>query len=153
MSDYEPDYVYMIPLAYKTMENYYENITVVPAKIRGAFITDEETKEKIDFQVFSPTGKLLYSNTTNECIFNFDITEVGRYKITLNNRYVNSEIKVTFTMNAHQNIILKEKDLTFTDLKLDTLISFLKKFNLEFRVNRNIHADRYKSNIDKLKTN
>jgi hypothetical protein len=148
MSDYEPDYVYMIPLAYKTIENYYENITTVPAQIRGAFITDDETRDKIDFQIYSPSGKLVYSNSTNECIFNFPVNEIGRYRIDLNNRYLNREIKVTFTMNAHQNLMLKEKDLSFTDLKLESLISFLKRFNLEFRVNKNIHTERYKSKIN-----
>jgi len=143
MSDYEPDYVYMIPLSYKTKEFYYENITHVPARIRGAFLTDEEKKDKIDFEVIGPTGELKYHNTTNECIFDFIATDSGKYSIVFNNRYVNSDMKVTFTMNTNQNPILKKADLSFTEEKLDNLLHFMKKFNLEFKFNRQIHRERY----------
>lgn len=51
MKDYEPDYVYMIPIGYKKKEIYYENITHVPVTIRGAFLTDEDKKDKIEFAV------------------------------------------------------------------------------------------------------
>jgi hypothetical protein len=51
MKDYEPDYVYMIPVGYKKKEIFYENITHVPVTIRGAFLTDEDKKDKIEFEV------------------------------------------------------------------------------------------------------
>jgi hypothetical protein len=144
MSDYEPDYVYMIPLAYKSREVYYENITN-PGRIRGALLTDEEKKDMIDFQILSPKGIQLYANTTNECLFDLNVTEVGIYQIIFSNKYVNYVIKVTFTMNSGQNAILKKDDLSFADKKLDNLINFIKRFNLEFKLNRNIHQERYKS--------
>jgi len=144
MSDYEPDYVYMIPLGYKTKEYYYENITHVPARIRGAFLTDEEKKDQIEFEIVGPNNDVKYFNNTNECIFDFNVTDIGKYTIVFNNRYVNSDVKVTFTMNTGQNPILKKADLSFADQKLDNLISFIQKFKLEFKFNRNIHVERYK---------
>lgn len=51
MKDYEPEYVYMIPLAHKKQELYYENISSVPAYVRGAFLTDDDKKDKVDFEV------------------------------------------------------------------------------------------------------
>lgn len=144
MGDYEPDYVYMIPLAYKTKEFFYENITHVPARFRGAFLTDEEQKDRIDLEIIGPKGDLQYYNSTNECIFDFNVTDVGKYTIVFNNRYINSEIKATFTMNTGQNNILKKDDLSFTEKKLDNLLHFIKKFNLEFKFNRNSHRERYK---------
>ena len=51
MKDYEPDYVYMIPVGYKSREVYFENITIAPVTIKGAFLTDEDKNDKIDFQV------------------------------------------------------------------------------------------------------
>lgn len=51
MKDYEPDYVYMIPVGYRKREVYYENITHVPVTIRGAFLTDEDKKDRIEFEV------------------------------------------------------------------------------------------------------
>lgn len=44
MSSYDPDYVYMIPLNFKTKHTYFEDITTIPARIRGAFIVNEEKK-------------------------------------------------------------------------------------------------------------
>ena len=61
-----------------------------------------------------------------------------------NNRYVNSELRVTFTMSTGQNIMLKKDDLTLTEQKLETLSAFIKRFNVEFKFNRNIHQERYK---------
>lgn len=147
MSDYEPDYVYMIPLGYKSREQYYENITTVPARIRGAFIVDEEQRDQIDFEVLNSRNEVVYFNTSNECIFDFTAIEPGRYKLIFNNRYVNSEIKVTFTMNTSQNPILKKQDLSISEQKLDNLIGFIKRFNLEFKLSRNVHQERYKSKI------
>ena len=51
MSDYEPEYVVMINIPYKSKEIYYEDIQNTPADVRGAFLTDEDKKEKIDFEV------------------------------------------------------------------------------------------------------
>lgn len=119
MADYEPDYVYMIPIAYKTKEIFFENITHVPARIRGAFLSDEEKKDQVDFEILGPHEEVVYRNTTNECLFDFTVNTPGRYKIYFNNRYVNSDIRITFTMNTGQNPILKKEDLSFSDQKLD----------------------------------
>ena len=147
MSDYEPDYVYMIPLSYRVKEVYYENITNVPARLRGAFLTDEEKKDRIDFEIVGPRGDVKYHNSTNECIFDFNVTDIGRYMIIFNNRHVNKDIKVTFTQNTGQNPILQKEHLDFSEQKLDNLLNFIKRFNLEFKMNKNIHQERYKSNI------
>lgn len=147
MSDYDSDYVYLLPLKYKSAEVYYENITTVPARLRGAYIIDEESQNKIDFEILDPNNTRVYFNSSHQCIFDFNVTKAGRYSIVFNNRYVNSELRVTFTMNTGQNIILKKDDLTVTEQKLDNLMAFIKRFNVEFKFNRNIHQERYKSKI------
>ena len=81
MSDFEPDYVYMIPVAYKRKETFFEEIITVPARIRGAFITDNEKKDKIYFSITSMNDTVLYEATTNENIFDFEIITIGRIKI------------------------------------------------------------------------
>ena len=108
------------------------------------FLTDEEFKDRIDFEIFGPRQNLIYHNTTNECIFDFEVKEAGKYTVIFNNRYVNSEIKVTYTMNTAQNPILKKEDLSLSEQKLDSLNNFINRFNLEFKMNRNIHTDRYR---------
>lgn len=145
MSDYEPDFVYMIPLNYKKREIYYETISTVPARIRGAFLIDEEKNHYIDFKIESPSKKIVYSNTTHQAIFDFNATEMGSYQIVFDNKYLNSEIRVTFTMNSGQNPILKKDDLTFMDTKVNTVLDFVKKYELEFKLKRNIMHQRYQS--------
>ena len=142
MSDYESTYVYMIPVPYKSSQVFYENITTVPARLRGAFIVAEATKEKIEFKIKGPKGNTLYSNVTNAAIFELNVTEQGLYEINFNNRYKNSELRPTFTMNPGQNEILKKKDINKTEEKLEQLISFLKNFGTEDKLKRNIHRKR-----------
>ena len=91
MSDYESTYVYMIPVPYKSVQVFYENITIVPARVRGAFILDESLKEKIEFRIKGPKGNTLYLNTTNAALFDLNFTEQGMYEISFNNRYKNGE--------------------------------------------------------------
>lgn len=144
MRDYESTYVYMIPVAYKSSQIFYENITTVPARVRGAFILDEGSKDKIEFKIKSPKGLTVYSNVTNAALFDLNVTESGLYEVSFNNRYKNGELKPTFTMNTGQNEILKKKDLSHTEEKLDQLISFLKNFGTESRVTRSTHRRRAK---------
>ena len=147
MIDYEPDYVYMIPVAYNSKEIFYEDLKTVPARIRGAFLTDEEKKDKIDFKFIDSENKVIYEASGNAKIFDFVVNTPGKYKIVFDNSFLNKDIKITFTMNSDQNPILKKDNLTFTESKLDTLIDFIKKFNLEFRFSRNSHKEEFSSKI------
>ena len=147
MSDYDSDYVYLIPLKYKSTEVYFENIVNVPSRLRGAFIIDEETENKIDFEIQDPKGNRVYFISSHQCIFDFKVKTPGKYSIIFLNKYVTNELRVTFTMNTGQSVILKKDDLTKTEENLDSLMSKIKRFNTEFKMNRNIHQERYKSKI------
>ena len=48
-------------------------------------------------------------------------------------------------MNTGQNDIIGKKELTETEKKLDALDNVIKKFNMEFKLSRDIHTKRYKS--------
>ena len=105
---------------------------------------DEENNKKIEFNIYDPDGKKVYSKISHLSIFNFNVTKVGKYKIELNNKFVNSEVKVTFTMSTGQNVVLKKEDLTQTEKKLDQLLLFIKRFNVEYKVSQNLHQERFK---------
>ena len=147
MKDFESTYVYIIPIPYKTVQIFYENITSVPARVRGAFIIDDIKKDKVDFKIKDPNGKVLYSNITHQAIFDFNVTVPGFYEILFNNRFKNGEIKPTFTMNTAQNDILKKSDLNKTEEKLDELVTFLKSLGTEDKMKRNVQRKRYKKLI------
>jgi hypothetical protein len=147
MRDYEPDFVYMIPIEYKKKEIFYENIKKTPARVRGAVLLDEEKEENIDFQIYGPQDNVVYMTTTSHKIFDFTINEPGSYKIIFHNNYVNTDLRVTFTMNCGQNVILKREHLNLVDQKIQSVSDFMKKYGVEFKMRRNVHSERFKSKL------
>lgn len=147
MSDYDSDYVYSITVPPKTTDVYYENITLIPSRFRGAIFTDYETKQQIDFEIKGPNNTRVYFNTTHQCIFDFNVTEKGRYSINFSNRYIAREVNLTITMSSGQNNMLRPQDLTLTEKKIDSIDAFLKRFNVEYKFNRNLHKERKESKI------
>jgi len=149
MSDYEPDFVYMIPLDYKGSDVFYQNITNTPDnfKLRGAILVDEDKKESIDFRIESPSGMIVYKITTAQCIFNFEIKEKGVYKFYFDNKYENSEIRVTFTLNSGNNSVVKKTDLDFSQQKASSLLEFIEKLKTERKLKKNTEYVRSLSNL------
>ena len=131
MSDYEPAYVYMIPIKPKKTEKFYEEITKVPAKIRGAFLSDENQKDKIEFTILGPGQKIMYKNFTNECIFDFEVQKPGPYLIKFRNPVSKQEVKVTFTMNSYQDVVLQKEHMNFSEEKIVSLSKFMDSIKLE----------------------
>lgn len=130
MRDYEPMYVYMIPVKKKGAESFYETINKVPARVRGAYLTETNKKDKIEFIILSPDNKLIYKNFTNECIFEFEATQPGDYSIKFRNPVGEGEINVTFTLNTYQNEILNSEHLSFSEKKIDGLAHFINQINV-----------------------
>ena len=148
MSDYEPDFVYMIPLDYKSSDVFYQNITYITQdfKLRGAILVDEEKKESIDFRIESPSGIIVYKKTTAQCIFNFVLKEKGVYKFYFDNKYENSEIRITFTINSGNNNVVKKSDLDFSQQKANSLLEFIEKLKTERKMKKNTEYVRSLSN-------
>ena len=48
-------------------------------------------------------------------------------------------------MSTGQNAVLMRKDLSQTERKLDQLLHDIKRFNIEFKFNRNLHEKRFNS--------
>jgi hypothetical protein len=147
MIDYNSEYDYTIPLRPRIQEIYYENVTTVPSKFKGAFIISEESTDKIEFIVKDPKDKIIYHITKHHDVFEIPIELKGKYTIIFNNRISNANLMITFTMNTGQNQLINAKDLTKTQTKLETLNKVIKKFNLEFKFGHDIHTRRYKSKI------
>jgi hypothetical protein len=88
MSDYQPDFVNIIPIPFRRKEIFYEEIKIVPSRIRGAFLIDETKNEKIDFELIDPLGRVLITKTASHEIFDFEAVVKGVYKILFTNDYV-----------------------------------------------------------------
>ena len=84
-----------------------------------------------------------------ETLFSFEIpiNETGLYTITFRNNQAKNKVVVTFTMNTGQNNMINSTDLTNTEKKMDNLEGVIKKFNMEFKLSRDIHTRRYQSKL------
>ena len=111
---------------------------------------DEDKNEKIEVQILSPSHKTLYYNVTTYDIFDFNTTEAGTYTIIFDNRFTNSDVRVTFTMNTGHNTVLKKDDLNVTDAKATGILDFMSKYSLQFKMRDAVHSSRYASKIEIL---
>jgi hypothetical protein len=152
MSDYEPDFVYMLQVEYKNKEIFYENIEKIPARVRGAILVDddEENVQEIEIRIYSPSNEIVYQNATVQDIFEFTANEIGTYKIIFDNRYVNHRIRLTFTMSSGQNEILKKDHLTFVEAKVKHLVNFVHQNEVNHKMMSSVIYQRMQSNFINL---
>lgn len=146
MSDFDPEYVYIIGLQYMQKQVFYEEIISVPSKVRGAYLTDEERKDKVTFIIIDPQGKEIINNTLDQSIFQFEASLPGRYEIHFRNKSPGN-VRLTFTMCTGQHNIVNTKDLDPARNLLDDIYKMTKELKLSYKITQNLHSDRYKSNI------
>ncbi len=145
MQDYVYDYLYYIPINPKEQEIYFENVTSVPTTFKGSYFLSDESTNKIEFYIRDSNDKIIHKAVGHHNIFEINITKVDRYSITFRNNIAKEKVVVSFSMNTGQNNMLESKDLTDTEKKMDALEAVIKKFNMEFKLSRDIHTLRYKS--------
>ena len=71
MSDFASQYIYLIPVPYKTQVDFYENITKVPCQMSGAFLMEDAYSEKdiIDFKIIAPNKTTIFQSSSIGAIF------------------------------------------------------------------------------------
>ena len=143
MVNYNMDYIYYIPIEYRGQEVYFENVTTVPTKFKGAFFIADETTDKIEFYIKDSFDKVIHKATGHYNIFEIPINKPDKYTIIFRNNLSKNKVVVTFTMNTGQNNVLSSNDLSNTEKKMDNLEGVIKTFNMEFQLSRDIHTRRY----------
>ena len=138
MTNFVSQYIYNIPLKYKTQVEYYENITKVPCLFQGALILEEATseKDKIDFKIIAPNRTVIFQTSDIAAIFSIQIYDKGLYTFQMYNRGLNRVIRPTFMVNSGQNLILEKENLSGTEDKLDKIVSFLQKYDQDRKLTR-----------------
>ena len=147
MTEYNMEYIYEIPLNKREQETYYENVTTVPTVFKGAFYIPDETTDKIEFYIKDSHNQVLHKTTGHYNIFEIPINKADKYSITFRNNLAKKKVVITFTMNSGQNNIINSKDLNKKKKKMDDLEAVIKKFNMEFKLSRDIHMKRYQSKL------
>ena len=136
MQTFVSQYMYSIQVKYKSQVEYYENITKTPCLFRGVFLIDlAETEEDVlDFKIIAPNNTVIYEKTSYAAIFSLNLTDKGLYTIVFRNRVLNKDIRPTLMVNSGQNLILEKENLSETEKKLDSIITFLKKFEQDTKL-------------------
>ena len=147
MEDFQMEYLYYIPLEYREQEEYFENITTVPTTLKGAFFLSDETTNKVEFYIKDSLGRIIYQAYGHYNIFDIKLQKADKYTIIFRNNSAKDKVVITFTVNTGQNNLINSKDLTKTEKKMDTLEAVIKKFNMEFKLSRDIHTKRYQSKL------
>ena len=145
MQDFKFEYIYYIPINPREQEIYFENVTTVPTTFKGGYFLSDESTNKIEFYIKDSENRIIYEAKAHHNLFEFNVTKADRYSIKFRNNIAKEKVVVTFTMNTGQNDIIGKKELTETEKKLDALDNVIKKFNMEFKLSRDIHTKRYKS--------
>ena len=141
MTKFYSQYTYSIPIKYRTQVEYYENITKVPCVFKGVFFYDEaKTKDDVvDFKIISPNNKVIYQASSVGSIFSLNLTHKGLYTITFNNRYINKVIRPILMVNSGQNLVLEKENLSETEKKMDSIISFLQNYAQDIKLTKGIN--------------
>lgn len=147
MGDFKMEYLYYIPLAYREQEEFFENITTVPTTFKGAFFLSDETTNKVEFIIKDSLGRIIYQANAHYNIFEIQIKKADKYTIIFKNSSAKEKVVITFTVNTGQNNLINSKDLSKTEKKMDNLEAVIKKFNMEFKLSRDIHIKRYQSKL------
>ena len=145
MQDFKFEYIYYIPINPREQEIYFENVTTVPTTFKGGYFLSDESTNIIEFYIKDSENRIIYEAKAHHNLFEFNVTKADRYSIIFRNNIAKEKVVVTFTMNTGQNDIIGKKELTETEKKLDALDNVIKKFNMEFKLSRDIHTKRYKS--------
>ena len=147
MQDYNMEYLYYIPIEYRDQEFFFENITSVPTTLKGSFFISDETTDKVEFYIRDTLDRVIYQASGHYNIFEIPIKKADKYTIIFRNNLAKNKVVVTFTMNTGQNNFINSKDLSNTEKKMDNLEAVIKKFNMEFKLSRDIHTKRYQSKL------
>ena len=138
MQTFVSQYMYSIQVKYKTEVEYYENITKTPCLFRGTFFIElaETENDVLDFKIVAPNKTVIFEKTSFAAIFSLNLTDTGLYTIIFRNRVLKKDIRPTLMINSGQNLILQKENLSETEKKLDSIITFLKKFEQDTKLSR-----------------
>jgi hypothetical protein len=130
MKDFNPDLLVTVPVAARSDEFLYEDVTKVGTLIRGAyFVIGSENDEQhtgIDFVVTDPNGQIIYEKRDHiEGVFSHKAEKTGTYSIMVGNHKWMSTKQVSVLMGVGESNALKPQDLnSVTDgiAKVDSML-------------------------------
>ncbi len=117
MSNFNPDMLVTVPVAARSDEFFYEDVTTIGTLIRGAFFVigseNSETKSGVDFVITDPDGVKVYEKADQvEGVFSLNAQKKGTYSIMVGNHKWMTTKQVTVLMGVGESKALKKQDLS-----------------------------------------
>lgn len=116
MSDFDPELLVTVPIAARSDEFFYEDVTAKGTTIRGAYFIigseGENTHTGVDFVVTDPSGQIIYQrNDQVEGVFRIQANTTGTFTVMISNHKWMTSKQVTLLMGTGEQKTLKTKDL------------------------------------------
>ena len=145
-------YMHSIPIQYNSEAQFFENITKTPCNFQGAVVLDDATTKDdiIEIKIIAPNNTVIFQEASVASIFSLNLTDKGLYTISINNRFLYRNVRPFLMANSGQNLILEKENLSETEKKLDSIITFLQKFEQDSKLYRGFKR---KINEELSKTN
>jgi hypothetical protein len=117
MKNFNPDLLVTVPMAARSDEFFYEDVTEPGGLIRGAYFVIGSEKEEdhtgVDFVVTDPDGAIVYERRDkSEGVFSHTTAKKGTYSIMIGNHKWISGKQVTLLMGMGEHNALKPQDVT-----------------------------------------
>jgi len=113
MEGFVPELLLTFPLAPRTDEYFYEDITTPPVLMRGGFFaSSKEETSSVDFQVTNPHGDIIFERYGEaEGLFHFLAIKKGTYTFIVSNHKWMQHKMVTFAVGKGNETTLQAEHL------------------------------------------
>ncbi len=136
MNNFNPDMLVTVPVAARSDEFFYEDVTSIGTLMRGAFFVigseNSETKSGVDFVITDPDGVVVFEKKDQvEGVFSLKAQKKGTYSIMVGNHKWMSTKQVTVLMGIGESQALKKQDLNSVTQGISQVDSLLKEIQTE----------------------
>mmetsp|Transcript_47284 Transcript_47284/g.54477 ORF Transcript_47284/g.54477 Transcript_47284/m.54477 type:complete len:258 (+) Transcript_47284:39-812(+) len=142
MSDFVPSDLITFEIAPRSEEEFVEEITSVPTKVRGAYFVSTSDKSDINFKIVNRNKKTLFEKSgKREGIFYLDIQKKGDLSFIFSNTPFTETKQITFAVhcgNSTDELIssthltplekrINELDRTLKDARIESQFSYIRE--------------------------
>ena len=136
MINFNPDMLVTLPIAARSDEFFYEDVTAVGTLMRGAYFVigseNSESKSGVDFVVTDPDGIVVFEKKDQvEGVFSLTAKKKGTYSIMVGNHKWMTTKQVTVLMGVGESKALKKNDLSSVTDGISQVDSMLKEIQTE----------------------
>jgi len=156
MADFVPADMITFEVVPRFTEILYEDVKVLPSRIRGAYFVSSSQNADIDFTILDPKKKTIFRrNGKKEGIFYFDAGSTGQYTFIFNNRKWMETKQVTLALHCGNSTeeFLSSKDLSPMETQIQGADKLLREIQAETRFaykRQETHYRTTKSNHNKV---